>query len=406
MEFRILGPLEVVEDERALPLGGARQRAVLALLLTRRTRSCRQIVSWRTSGAPTTADRRQHRSAIRVPASEAARSRSHIHSPARLRASGGAGRARPRPLRSARQAGRCGGVTRGVHAVEGGTACRPRVRALRAVGDRPSSGSSCRGTGEAHRRRSRARTRRRVGRRAREPDRRASAPRAISRPADACLVPLGRQAEALAAYRAGRSALVEELGIEPSSALQELERAILRQDPSLESRRTQIAASSKRSILVAPFESGGLAALLALAEPLAEQPRRELILVGLLPSDQDPAEVTADLASRREELGRRGVDARVAAYRSASRGADVALLATEQDVDLVLVDAAPSLLDHGTPDGDLESLLVAAPCDVGLLVSPGVSGRQAAGPSSSLSAASSTIGRQSRSPPGSHARSA
>src|SRR5262245_43228423 len=35
MEFRILGPLEVVDEGRAIPLGGARQRAVLALLLTR-----------------------------------------------------------------------------------------------------------------------------------------------------------------------------------------------------------------------------------------------------------------------------------------------------------------------------------------------------------------------------------
>ncbi len=34
MEFRILGPLEVVEQGRALPLGGARQRTLLALLLT------------------------------------------------------------------------------------------------------------------------------------------------------------------------------------------------------------------------------------------------------------------------------------------------------------------------------------------------------------------------------------
>ena len=35
MELRILGPLEVVEQGRALPLGGPRQRALLALLLTR-----------------------------------------------------------------------------------------------------------------------------------------------------------------------------------------------------------------------------------------------------------------------------------------------------------------------------------------------------------------------------------
>ena len=44
----------------------------------------------------------------------------------------------------------------------------------------------------------------------------------------------GRQVEALDAYQAARRALVDELGIEPSPALQELERAILRQDPSLD----------------------------------------------------------------------------------------------------------------------------------------------------------------------------
>ena len=44
----------------------------------------------------------------------------------------------------------------------------------------------------------------------------------------------GRQAEALAAYQDARRALVEELGIEPGRSLRELERAILRQDPGLE----------------------------------------------------------------------------------------------------------------------------------------------------------------------------
>jgi predicted ATPase len=44
----------------------------------------------------------------------------------------------------------------------------------------------------------------------------------------------GRQAEALQAYRDARSALVDELGIEPGRRLQELEQAILRQDPALD----------------------------------------------------------------------------------------------------------------------------------------------------------------------------
>ena len=43
----------------------------------------------------------------------------------------------------------------------------------------------------------------------------------------------GRQAEALEAYRAARTTLVEELGIEPSPALQALEQAILAQDVEL-----------------------------------------------------------------------------------------------------------------------------------------------------------------------------
>ena len=44
----------------------------------------------------------------------------------------------------------------------------------------------------------------------------------------------GRQAEALEAYRDARRTLVDELGIEPSTALQELERAILRHDSALD----------------------------------------------------------------------------------------------------------------------------------------------------------------------------
>jgi DNA-binding SARP family transcriptional activator len=44
----------------------------------------------------------------------------------------------------------------------------------------------------------------------------------------------GRQAEALDAYRQARHVLIEELGIEPTRRLRELEQAILRQDPELD----------------------------------------------------------------------------------------------------------------------------------------------------------------------------
>ena len=58
----------------------------------------------------------------------------------------------------------------------------------------------------------------------------------------------GRQAEALARYQQARRRLIDELGIEPGRELQELERAILTQDPDLGGprRRMPSAASSRR----------------------------------------------------------------------------------------------------------------------------------------------------------------
>jgi YVTN family beta-propeller protein len=54
----------------------------------------------------------------------------------------------------------------------------------------------------------------------------------------------GRQAEALEVYRSARRALVDELGLEPGPALQRLEQAILRQDPSLEPPARPVSAAA------------------------------------------------------------------------------------------------------------------------------------------------------------------
>ena len=82
------------------------------------------------------------------------------------------------------------------------------------------------------------------------------------------------------------------------------------------------------------------------------------------------------MLGNRAELGRSGscperalrrrsqsaaCEARAAAFISTSAGADISRLATEQDVDLILVTAGPALLD----DRDLGELLRTAPCDVG-----------------------------------------
>jgi len=61
----------------------------------------------------------------------------------------------------------------------------------------------------------------------------------------------GRQAEALDAYHAARRTLQAELGIEPGRALHELERAILSQDPALDQRPRTTPASVQPGRLAA-----------------------------------------------------------------------------------------------------------------------------------------------------------
>ena len=68
----------------------------------------------------------------------------------------------------------------------------------------------------------------------------------------------GRQAEALAAYQDARRALADELGIEPSPALRDLERAILAQDPALSAAPLGIAAPAAAPTRTEPEREPGL----------------------------------------------------------------------------------------------------------------------------------------------------
>jgi DNA-binding SARP family transcriptional activator len=170
----------------------------------------------------------------------------------------------------------------------------------------------------------------------------------------------GRQAEALAAYQTARRVLVDELGIEPSAALQELERAMLRQDPALELAQPP---TPERSILVAWLGDSPSEPLLAVAEPLARKEPREVIVAHLLADRTRLAAAAERLKEHTEGLAARGVVARSAVFTSDSPGADFSRLATEQDVDIVLVAAPAGLLE----DADLGDLLRSAPCDVALL---------------------------------------
>jgi len=172
----------------------------------------------------------------------------------------------------------------------------------------------------------------------------------------------GRQAEALSVYRQAQRELSDELGLEPSEELRQLEQAILRQDPELEPARAAPAPSG-RSLLVTPRALGAVDALVGLAEPLAGgEPPRELIVAAIVDS-ADLAATTAALAERREQLLRAGVATRAVAFSSRAPGRDVVRLAGQENVDLLLTEIVEPRVDD-----DTATVLEQAPCDVALLV--------------------------------------
>jgi DNA-binding SARP family transcriptional activator len=180
----------------------------------------------------------------------------------------------------------------------------------------------------------------------------------------------GRQAEALAVYRRTREVLIAELGIEPSSALQALERAILTHDASLELAGSAAPPpASPRSALVVDT-SGGAAfeALVAVAAPLARLPERELILVRPVGDESALAPASAAVNARRRTLG---VPARAASFVSAEPTGDIVRLAISYDVDLLLVDE-PGSLDGRRVPRRLAELFERSPADVAALTGPSV----------------------------------
>jgi Kef-type K+ transport system membrane component KefB len=143
------------------------------------------------------------------------------------------------------------------------------------------------------------------------------------------------------------------------------------------------APAPERSVLVAPQDRKNLEALLVLSEPLAlSQPPRELLLVELLPPPRSAAgfaatqreltAVTEGLKRRGEELSRSsGAAVRTAAFTSPDPGVDIVRIASEQPVDIALLEGRRPLLGGGVPRGPVGVVLTDAPCDVAVLVSRG-----------------------------------
>jgi DNA-binding SARP family transcriptional activator len=181
----------------------------------------------------------------------------------------------------------------------------------------------------------------------------------------------GRQADALSAYRAARAALVDQLGLEPGTELQELQRAILRQDASLAPGEGAPAPSRAARVLAVALTTTSLPALAALGAPLAASRSGELVLAATVPSAEHLGVVGAELNDLGAEFAQRGVITRTAVFTSATPGNDLARLAGEQDADLLLVDAPAGMLE----DARLIALLELAPCDVAVLVGARPPGR-------------------------------
>ena len=178
----------------------------------------------------------------------------------------------------------------------------------------------------------------------------------------------GRHPEALAVYREARKRLIDELGVEPGHALRELESAILRQDASLDRPAHEAAGRPPmRSLLVVCLAEESLDSLLDFAAPLSERQGHELVLVLLV---ADPSLLPAAVRTandRRAALAGNGIAARATAFTSAEPARDILRLVSGSDVALLALDAPNGLDGDGRLDGVLSTVLGDAPCDIALL---------------------------------------
>jgi DNA-binding SARP family transcriptional activator/nucleotide-binding universal stress UspA family protein len=173
----------------------------------------------------------------------------------------------------------------------------------------------------------------------------------------------GRQSEALEVYRRTRSRLVDLLGIEPTPALQELERAILVHDVSLAADAGRASAAARQALLVVASASDQLDALLSVAEPLALLPGRELIVARVLEDERDLEEEAAAVNARRTSLR---ADVRTAVFTTTDPAGDTVRLAGANNAGVVLVAGPPGLDADRLPD-ELSAIFERSPSDVGVL---------------------------------------
>jgi len=164
----------------------------------------------------------------------------------------------------------------------------------------------------------------------------------------------GRTAEALRVYAAGREVLAEELGIEPGTALQRLEHAILMQDPSVEPEPPppppEVAALPPLPVPLTTFVGRER----EVRDVHATIDRARLVtLVG--PGGTGKTRLALQVATERHDA-------------SPSAGVVVVELAALVDPDLVPAAVATEVGVHETPDCPATDALVGALCTKPLLI--------------------------------------
>jgi DNA-binding SARP family transcriptional activator len=166
-----------------------------------------------------------------------------------------------------------------------------------------------------------------------------------------------RQADALEAYRRTRKILVDRLGIKPGSGLRQLERAILAHSPSLD----LLEQNAEETILVVASTDAHLDSLLELARALVRYQAREVVLLRPVEDEAALARGAAAVNAARRRLD---VPARGAAFATSDAAGDIVRVATSYDVQLVLLDApAPG---SGALPEMLVAILEGSPADVAI----------------------------------------
>ena len=294
MEFRLLGPVEAVRDGRSLPLGGAKPRALLAILVMHANEVVareRLIEALWPSRAPAGADHSldvqvsRLRKALEPDEPLATRGGGYVleadpeqidvHSFEQLLDEGRRENADGKPIEALAALERALALWRGdalgeLRYEEFAQTEVDRLEELAARRDRGTSRrGACAGSPRARSWRSSSRL---IAKHPLRERLRGQLMLALYRS--------GRQAEALRVYADTRRRLVEELGIEPSQQLRELEQGILRQDPALDLPRRRLVTQKRRAL-------AGAGALAAAGAVVA-------VVVGLTQGSTENAQALAD----------------------------------------------------------------------------------------------------------------